>query len=69
MDDGLGFGEYEAASCSGKKPIRSPNLAWTVADRITKRNRIKHVSYHCDFCGFWHVGTDMLRSRRRKRNG
>lgn len=42
----------EAESCTGKEAFGDPTTA-----RLAAQRRVGRVSYRCQYCGAWHVGT------------
>jgi hypothetical protein len=42
--------------CAGKKRFRSDRTASRIADGLMERQHDWQHGYHCDKCGFYHVG-------------
>lgn len=44
-----------ASSCQGKEELTN-TMARQIAEAMRKRGRHGISAYHCNHCGFWHVG-------------
>lgn len=42
--------------CTGKEAFATPQLASRVNRRRSTRSKLGGVIYHCDHCGFFHIG-------------
>ena len=50
----------ESAHCGSKHRIENRRIAKEIAERMNSRSKARGrvVPYRCDYCGWWHVGTE-----------
>jgi hypothetical protein len=62
------IGTVRAASCEGKEPFASPELAKLAVTRMRRRGgeKASAAAYRCQHCGQWHVGCTPSRYSRRR---
>jgi hypothetical protein len=53
----------QISSCEGKEPFTSFGRAARTAHRQAQNKAGKFSAYHCQFCGAFHVGTGLSKTR------